>query len=218
MYGDTRVWLLGLLALSLAGGADPAAAEGGPGGIAGAGPAVGSNSAAATLPRHPPPPETAGMPSPWAEPIGAPDAAPLPGVLRQIGERQTELAILELDIKRAELRKKLRELNGESALQPAVGLAVVNGGAPTREIPEAKGVVGDPLVRRIHKVGHDLVASLAFSDGETKEVRAGTILPNDLKVIVILPDAVRVRRGAQSPYELGILPISPGGNHETSSR
>ncbi len=146
------------------------------------------------------------MPSPRAEPIGAPDAAPLPGVLRQIGERQTELAILELDIKRAELQKKLRELNGEPVLQSAVGLAVVNGGPPTREIPEAKGVTGDPLVRRIHKVGHDLVASLAFSGGETKEVRAGAILPNDLKVIDILPDTVRVRRGAQSPYELGILP------------
>lgn len=165
---------------------------------------------AADAPVPAPQPVLPGM----AETGSGADYVPQSGVLREIGQRQTELAILELDIRKAELKKKLKDLDGGGAPLPVPSIPspvpVLDGGpGPARPAPGAGafGAPGAPSLRRIHKIGHDLAALLVFPTGEIRDVRRGASLPNDLKVVDILPDAVLVRRGDQPAYA---LPVSAG--------
>lgn len=164
------------------------------------------------LPRVPPPmPVGAPMGRPSVAPtlspgetVAAGDGAPLPGVLRQIGERQTELTLLELEIKRAELQHKLRELDAPPPSLPPPGPSLA-GDAVSKGNPDPSGPGSrQPVVRRIHKLSGELVALVILPTGEVREVRRGAVLAHDLKVVEIRPEAVRVSRSGQTPYDLGI--------------
>ncbi|PKU22814.1 type IV pilus biogenesis protein PilP [Telmatospirillum siberiense] len=158
------------------------------------------------------------VPAPASVVAGAPPAEAVPpengqfpGVLREIGRRQTELTILELDLKRAELQKKLRELESAGQAKPPQFLPVAAAAMPPSpgaslppssvDMPQEAPV--GPLVRRIHKVGNDLVALIALPDGETRNIRSGGVI-GGLRVVQILPDTVYVRKGDQPPYALPV--------------
>lgn len=141
-----------------------------------------------------------------------PEEGQLPGVLREIGRRQTELTILELDLKRAELQKKLRELETMGQARPPQFLPTAampqnTGGGGAVPLPPDVGLDPEigPQVRRIHKVGGALVAVIALPGGEIRHIRPGGLI-GDLRVVQILPDTVYVRKGDQPPYA---LPVSP---------
>lgn len=138
-----------------------------------------------------------------AEPV-ATDGSQISGVLREIGQRQSELMILELDLKRAELQKKLRELDSA----PPAGVPQFLSTAATNMGWE--GTSG-PVVRRIHKIGNELVAMVVFPSGETKDVRSGGFVGNGLRIVEILSDAVYVRKGDQQRYALPVSPSRHGG-------
>lgn len=134
------------------------------------------------------------------------DGAPPPGVLREIGQRQTELAILELDLKRAELQKKLRELEVPPAKPPQFlpAIAQPQTGATVLPSPLPDAISDSPFgptVRRIHKVAGELVAQLLLPGGEIKNIRAGGGV-GGLKIVQILPDTVYARKGEQPPFAL----------------
>jgi type IV pilus biogenesis protein PilP len=140
---------------------------------------------------------------------GAAESGPVPSVLREIGQRQTELTILELDLKRAELQKKLRELETTSPLSPPL--------PPSAQIPAPTAMVQTPgwdapVVRRIHKVGRDLVALVILPGGETKNVRSGGLIGKGLRVVEIVPDTVFVQQGGQPPVSLPVFQSRRGGS------
>lgn len=172
---------------------------------------------AANLPAvHPPafipPPAAIGGAGPADGIAGVP--LPVPGVLRDIGQRQTELTLLELDIKRAELQKKLREL--EAGPGPIVGLPSPPAlPASTTMPPPAVAEGGEPptgpAVRRIHKVDGQLAALIAFPSGETKEVRRGGAIANGLKVVEVRSDGVLVQQGDRPAFQLPVTGARRGG-------
>lgn len=132
----------------------------------------------------------------------------MPGVLREIGQRQTELTILELDLKRAELQKKLREL--EAAVpanipHPLPAVVAQNSAVPSAVPDGAWETQMGPLVRRIHKIAGELVALVVFPGGETKNVRLGGLVGGGVRIVEILPDAVFVRLGDQQRYSLPVI-------------
>jgi len=139
------------------------------------------------------------------------DGAQFPGVLREIGQRQTELTILELDLKRAELQKKLRELelaahaNGPQFLPAAASLA-----SPMSPAAVPMGREGQPYVRRIHKVGDEIAALVVFSDGVTKNISVGGLVGNGVRIVEILPDTVYVRQGDRERYALPVFQARHG--------
>jgi hypothetical protein len=112
--------------------------------------------------------------------------------------------ILELDVKRAELQKKLRELDSV----PSAGVPQFISAAAAKMGWE--GSAG-PVVRRIHKIGDDLVALLVFSSGEMKDVRSGGFVGDGLRIVEILPDAVYVRNGDLQRYALPVVQSRRGG-------
>jgi type IV pilus biogenesis protein PilP len=133
------------------------------------------------------------------------ESAPPPGILREIGQRQTELTILELDIKRAELQRRLKELEIPQAAQlssppSALSTAAAPGFSAGGEL--GIGHAGGVTVRRIHKVGNQLMAQVGLPNGETKAVRSGAMIGTELRVINILPDGVLVQHGGEVPYSL----------------
>lgn len=162
------------------------------------------------------------VPEPVSVPDGHSAAEPavqeegqVPGVLREIGQRQTELTILELDLKRAELQKKLRELEGAAPANapPFVAVpAAQNSNMPMLPAESGWDVQSGPLVRRIHKIGNELVAMVVFPGGETKNVRSGGVIGSGLRIVEILPDAVYVRKGDQPRYALPISTSRRGGS------
>jgi type IV pilus biogenesis protein PilP len=153
-----------------------------------------------------------GSPLDSAGEIASPGTIQIPGVLREIGQRQTELTILELDLKRAELQKKLRELE---AVFPNNGVpyfptaAAQNSNVPVS--PITKGWEG-PQVRRIHKVGNELVAVVVIPGGETKNVRSGGFVGKELRVVEILPETVYVRQGDRQIYALPVFQTGRWGS------
>jgi type IV pilus biogenesis protein PilP len=161
----------------------------------------------------PPRPEPVGPPSPGNGEAIPVDVGQIPGVLREIGQRQTELTILELEVKRAELQKKLRETesvpsgNGPQFL-PA---AATQSSVPS---PPAIALAGDGQlsVRRIHKIGGKLVALVMFPSGETKDVHIGGFVAKGLRIVEILSDTVYVRQGDQQPYALPVSLSRRGGS------
>jgi len=151
----------------------------------------------------PPRPEPVGAPLPANGEAMTVDGGQIPGVLREIGQRQTELTILELEVKRAELQKKLRETesvpsgNGPSFLPAA---AMQSSVPPPPVIPLAGD--GQLSVRRIHKIRGELVALVMFPGGETKDIHVGGFVGKGLRVVEILADTVYVRQGDQQPFAL----------------
>lgn len=141
------------------------------------------------------------------------------GLLRDISQRQTELAILELDVKRAELQKRLKELEGGPLPGPAtvaVSPPVMPPSAPPLAPPSAVAEPrpephGGVTVRRIHKIGGELTALITYPGGETRNVRRGASLAPGLTVVDIGLDAVQVREGDRPPFALPIGIPSGGG-------
>ncbi|MDR3438184.1 type IV pilus biogenesis protein PilP [Telmatospirillum sp.] len=157
------------------------------------------------------PVRTVGVPAP--QPVGGPseaaavDVTPPPAILREIGQRQTELAILELDLKRAELQKKMRDLEAPPVSVPqfAAGTAAAAGPVPGAVAPAAPAdfeSVAAPVVQRIHKVGGSLHAVVLLPGGETKDLHKGAVIMPGLRVVEVLPDHVLVRQGDKQPYRL----------------
>ena len=137
---------------------------------------------------------------------GGIESVPPSGVLHEISQRQTELAILELDIKRAELQKKLRDLQGGPPGQSIAASPPLKEGAAGPTPANAA-----PVVRRIHRAGGELAAVIILGHGETKTVRRGGEIANGLRVVEIHPDAVLVRRGDDPVYPLPASPLTGTG-------
>jgi type IV pilus biogenesis protein PilP len=157
------------------------------------------------------PPVAAG-PAPLAAEPPAIEAAPVPPVLREIGMRQTELSLLELEVKRAELQKRLRDLDQVTVPGPAslsvppplpVGATVAPPG-PVSPPADAEGDRG-PRVLRIHRLDGRLKALIRLRDGETRDVVRGSRLPPDLEVVEVTGDAVLVRHGQAPAHPLAGL-------------
>lgn len=161
----------------------------------------------------PPRPELVDAPSPANSEAITADGGRIPGVLREIGQRQTELTILELEVKRAELQKKLRETesvppgNGPQFLPAAAAQSFV---PPPLAISSAGD--GQLSVRRIHKIGGELVALVTFPSGETKDIHVGGFVGKGLRVVEIRSDTVNVRQGDQQPYALPVSLSRRGGS------
>lgn len=124
---------------------------------------------------------------------------PAPGLLRELTQRQTDLAILELDIKKAELEKRLREAktSGDPMLSPPLVLDL-----PANAIKDHKPAMPAYSVQRIHRLGQSLSATLLSSNGETVTVFVGSKLGDHLVVDSISAEAVLVRLGEQPPARL----------------
>ncbi len=210
MFGDARVRFLEIFLIVMLSGADFALADDGARTSAGAADGAGTPVASPAIPEPSP---VGGPPSSVVEPAGG-DGGQIPGVLREIGQRQTELTILELNLKRAELQKKLRELEAP-ATGPQFSSAVpAPAAAPALStVPAESGweTSPGPLVRRIHKIGDELVAMVVFPGGETKNVRSGGSIGNGLRVVEILPDAVYVGKGDRQRYALPVSSPRRGG-------
>lgn len=145
-----------------------------------------------------------GGPSAWAV-DAAVTAAPDPDLLADIARRQTELAVLELDIKKAELQKKLRELQ-PSALPPglaAIPPLAVDAALPAAKAPEFQARIWS--VQRIHRIGERLAALIRFPGGETRDVFPGGKLDGDLKLVAVTPGEVTARRSAGEAFSLPVL-------------
>lgn len=166
------------------------------------------------------PPPKAPVPEP--RPVGAsgdpqiPDAPGMPDVLKEISQRQTELAILELDLKRAELQKKMRDLEAPSAAvqPPALGggggggaaaspspAAVIPGYADMSPSPLSDGAAG-PVVQRIHRVNGSLCALIVLPGGESRDLPPGAEVIAGMRVVAITPDKVLVRSGDRAVHAL----------------
>jgi type IV pilus biogenesis protein PilP len=159
----------------------------------------------------PAPVTSAGPAVPAAEPPAV-EAAPVPPVLREIGIRQTELSLLELEVKRAELQKRLRDLDqvtvpGPASLPVPPPLPVGAAGAPSGPVSPPADADGDrgPRVLRIHRIDGRLKALVRLRDGETRDVGRGNRLPPDLEVVEVSGDAVLVRRGQAPAHALAGL-------------
>ena len=144
-------------------------------------------------------------------------AQPDSQLLSNIAQRQTELAILEMDIKKAELQKKLRDLQlpapfaGPAPVLPAPVLVAppsLPGDVPpgAAKIPEPPP--GSFSVERIHRVGDRLAAVVRFPSGETRSVRSGETLEKGLKVVAVSAVEVTVRRANAEPYALPAVPAA----------
>lgn len=210
MFGNGKVFLLKIFLLVMLSWAGRALAEDTPSPMSG----VDAGRASASAPVIPGPMPAGSHSSAIVEPV-ATEGAQIPGVLREIGQRQTELTILELDLKRAELQKKLREL--EAAAPPQMpqflpAAAVQNPSVPMAPAESGSEMPTGPLVRRIHKIGDELVALILFPGGETKNVRPGGVVGNGVRIVEILLDAVYVRKGEQQRYALPISQSRRGGS------
>jgi type IV pilus biogenesis protein PilP len=137
-----------------------------------------------------------GPPAPAA--ISIPGTTPATEILKEISDSQTELALLELAIKKAELQKKLREIQiprdapsppSEDRRMPAAAPITLRGGEQY-------------AVRRVHRVNGNLEAVLVLPGGDIKAVKKGSVLAEDLVVADVRPEGVSVRRGSGLPYSL----------------
>jgi type IV pilus biogenesis protein PilP len=148
-----------------------------------------------------------------------PDFVPSPEVLRLIGQKQVELSLLELDIKRAELLKRLRETQSVQATGGPPSIPVATGFVPPPQpaqpaAPSAESANPDkgdaatrgtsPSVKLIHREGRELTAILVMPGGESRTVHRGNTLPGGMVVVAIDPDGVSVRSGDQKPHPLPI--------------
>jgi len=156
----------------------------------------------------------ASVPAMAAEAEGS--APPDPELLSNIAQRQTELAILEMDIKKAELQKKLRELQlpGQIPVLPP-GQAPVLPPPPALAGDFPPGAAKNPdlrsgsfSVQRIHRVGDRLAAVVRFPSGETRSVFSGETLEKSLKVVAVSAVEVTVRLAGAEPYALPVVPAA----------
>ena len=133
-----------------------------------------------------------------------PGATPPADVVQQITERQTELAILELAIKKAELKKRLQEL--QVPAEPGVPHTDASASDAPATAQPPRALQNPPsdhyAVHRIHRIRGHLVAAIALPDGAIKELAKGAVLPGGLLIADIRSDGVSVRRGQGEPYDL----------------
>lgn len=128
-------------------------------------------------------------------------------LLEEIGKRQSELAVLELDLKRAELKKRLRELDQTLPASPPPAFP---SGAPTGSQPAIgePGPVGAvmtaslPVVKRVHRVGGQLRALLVMPSGETRDLTKGAALDENLHIVAIASDLVLAKKAGGAPFPL----------------
>jgi type IV pilus biogenesis protein PilP len=155
-----------------------------------------------------------GQPARAEQPASPPEiaSAPPPEILRDISQRQTELAVLELEIKKAELKKKLFDLQASG---PPAAIASPREVAPPRvEIPLASSdIVEDKgiSVKLIHKVDGRLAARVVHAGGETQDVKVGAPLGDGFTVAEIRADGVTVRRSAADVSRVPAAPVSSSG-------
>jgi len=169
-----------------------------------------------------PPLSGGGDPEP---PFGVPSA----DVLRKVSQQQSELALLELAIKKAELQRKLLDLRAgsdpfahgdapepsETVMPPtSVPMPAVSPAAfPPPSSPPVfahrpVATAANFAIRRIHRVHGQLTAELVCPDGDIKEVSKGSMLSPGLLVADIRVDGVFVRQGQQ---DLAPLPAAADG-------
>jgi type IV pilus biogenesis protein PilP len=168
------------------------------------------------------PSPTPSMSLPAGPGVDRDDASEAP-VLRELSQRQTELAILEMDLKRAELQKKLRDLQSpQVVVVPSAGAATPSGptslSSPSEPVPtisqpvwgKRSGPQNGPIVQRIHKVQGGLRALIRLPSGEVRDVALGATVGPSLRIIAISSDGVSARQGREPPF---VLPVT-GGEQE----
>jgi type IV pilus biogenesis protein PilP len=138
---------------------------------------------------------------------------PSPDVLRQLTQQQSELALLELALKKAELQRKLEDLRAPAGPfvhgdPPTIAETVMptvsdpTASAPMASAPMASAhrpvsTASQFAVRRIHRVRGQLAAELVCPDGDIRQVGKGAVLSPGLTVADIRADGVFVRRDQQ---------------------